>query len=400
MTARASTLATVLALRDAGLSILIAGLCLGGGLLTATLKAQAETPAPVTMPSANERQLDAIRQAISEGMLDTPTRVLSTAWIDAQGALHEDTRFNSEARVRGVRVTAYLTEAGGEPNYRASSDIVLPQGLYKHPNKPLACKAERGRWRMPLSIDVHADDSLHGQESAISTWLTHQIHTSLQGEIARSTRWYHAPAAPKGEAASPYWSALAGEQSPNGQWVLTVQLTRAEPTNPPPGPLGFNPLDLLRSKLGDSSPPGLWRIRLRMQPPGQASVIWESDLLLPHTDVANFDSTPPILNTLRTELAALRAQMDASVQCEPTHYPLRQGSEGWTLPIGTPSGLRAGDRVLIFDRQTMPKHWLEPGALQRMALAEVTSVNTQRTFLRPLAGPPLPATGDWVALPL
>ena len=48
----------------------------------------------------------------------------------------------------------------------------------------------------------------------------------------------------------------------------------------------------------------------------------------------------------------------------------------------------------------VPSRVLEPGATQHLALAEVVRIGRHQTELQQLAGPSLPAHGQWVALPL
>ena len=67
----------------------------------AAISAQASASTANAAKSVNEHEvhLAAIRQAILNATLDRPTRVISTAWVDQQGALHESAHFHSEAKV-------------------------------------------------------------------------------------------------------------------------------------------------------------------------------------------------------------------------------------------------------------------------------------------------------------
>jgi len=48
----------------------------------------------------------------------------------------------------------------------------------------------------------------------------------------------------------------------------------------------------------------------------------------------------------------------------------------------------------------VPSRLLEAGATQHLALAEVVRIGRHQSELQLLAGPALPAQGQWVALPL
>jgi len=73
----------------------------------------------------HEAHLAAIRQAILNATMDRPTRVISTAWVDQHGALHEAAHFHSEAKVSGIRVLAYLPQDESQTQITAD---VLPWG--------------------------------------------------------------------------------------------------------------------------------------------------------------------------------------------------------------------------------------------------------------------------------
>lgn len=60
-------------------------------------------------------KLDAIRQGLVEASLDSPTRVQTTTWIDANGSLRESSSFKNGMKVRGVKVLAYERDEAGQP---------------------------------------------------------------------------------------------------------------------------------------------------------------------------------------------------------------------------------------------------------------------------------------------
>jgi len=60
-------------------------------------------------------KLDAIRQGLVEASLDSPTKVQTTTWIDANGSLRESSSFKNGMKVRGVKVLAYDRDEAGQP---------------------------------------------------------------------------------------------------------------------------------------------------------------------------------------------------------------------------------------------------------------------------------------------
>jgi|GEM_PF-3901786 len=108
--------------------VLLTALCMSVGAVGA------QTPQPARAPEDPELQLQAIRQAIVGSMGQAPTRVLSTAWVDEKGALHETTVYNTDAKLKGVRVLGYLNdgrETRDQQAARLAADVTLPHYLKK-----------------------------------------------------------------------------------------------------------------------------------------------------------------------------------------------------------------------------------------------------------------------------
>ena len=109
----------------------------------------------------------------------------------------------------------------------------------------------------------------------------------------------------------------------------------------------------------------------------------------------------PLEAALAERVSAWLGSVERQLECDPVQFVVRSQPGGaLQLLAGAHSGLRPGDRVLIMQPGWVPSRVLDPRAADHLALAEVVSLSAQRTEIRQLAGPPLPAGGDWVALPL
>ena len=62
--------------------------------------------------ASREFILDAIKQALVDLSLGSELRLATSAYVDERGVLHESSLVTSQAQIRGVRVLAYLQEAG------------------------------------------------------------------------------------------------------------------------------------------------------------------------------------------------------------------------------------------------------------------------------------------------
>lgn len=147
--------------------------------------------------AAHEAQLDAIRQAILNATLERPTRVISTAWVDEQGALHESAHFHSEAQVRGVRVMSYVQD--DEPQTQVSAEV-LPWG-WGAAGTDAACTAPPRPWRLPLLVQTVAPEGFSGPQQFASQTLLGLAQQSWTQHMQSSQRW-RAQALPAQMAAS------------------------------------------------------------------------------------------------------------------------------------------------------------------------------------------------------
>ena len=60
--------------------------------------------------NTDKSTLVAIKEALVSEAQATESKVVNTAWLDAQGQLHESLMVQSSMRVRGIQVQTYLDE--------------------------------------------------------------------------------------------------------------------------------------------------------------------------------------------------------------------------------------------------------------------------------------------------
>jgi hypothetical protein len=363
--------------------------------------------------AANEAQLAAIRQAILEATLDRPTRVISSAWVDEQGALHESAHFHSEAQVRGVRVLSYVQD--DEPQTQVSAEVLpwgwRPQGA----GAEGACAAPPRPWRLPLLVQTVMPKGFSGPQQFASQTLLGLAQQSWTQHMQSSQRW-RAQALPALVAAShnaaagsasnagfsnAYMRALTGQQDDSIGWSAELSLV---PHAPLPERLWAE-----RLKLGAPEPLWHWSLQLRLgqrqSPSAPLAVQWEVTqvVTVSPAQMANNPSAwaQQLQGQLQAQMHSWVAQLDEHTACEPVQFHVRrQGAQQLELQAGADSGLRPGDRVLLVNPGQVPSRMLEAGVAQHLALAEVVRVGPQRTVLQALAGPALTSPGPWMALPL
>lgn len=107
------------------------------------LKDEAQYKAPLT---AQER-LEAIRHSLVEASLQTPTKVLSTSWLDNNGSLRETSSFKNGMQVNSLRVLSYDRDEAGQP--KAKLQIEEPPASSN--NKPAKASNLPGKPSPPQS---------------------------------------------------------------------------------------------------------------------------------------------------------------------------------------------------------------------------------------------------------
>lgn len=340
---------------------------------------QAARDPTVSAEPAIDGALQAVRRALLESLARSEMRVHSLAWIDRHGALHETAQFHADTTVRGVRVQAYLDE-----NQRTAwrAEIQSVAGRLKDTSD---CAPERTDWRIPVGGELSIADPMRPQDAAVPGLLAQEFHVWLGSAVARGPRWAVLPMPPaflSGEPArtvvsqADYLSVLTGAQQDRPSWRLRLELIRA------------------------SSDPETWRLGLRLIHAPSATTVWQQ-----WATPAHGGSAQPFVGA--GEVAALRmllhswAQDSASVApCELPRLPLvPAGERFWRAPAGAEAGLAEGQRALILDADRMPGRSIEDAAVHGLAIAEVVGVQAGRARLKQIAGPDLPVSGRWVALP-
>ena len=328
----------------------------------------------------DEARLKAIREALVLAAAQGPTRVVADAWLDDKGALREDTRITSEVRVRGVRVRSYL-QGNDQRRWQAEVDAaaidprLTVEALAQRKACPVPSEARWTHhvgWRMELEPGEASVWDYFGQQALVAA--------RQPWQRASGARWVATPAAPEAESA--YQRMLLGQGGPGAPWQLHMVLQAS------PAPNNAVRLQLSAQLVAAPNKAQVWRAQAEMLwPLGQAGL-----------------SAPTLPEAVTRELAQLAQRWQQALSerlaCEPLHFALHREGGALTLHAGAPSGLRQGDRVVLVNKHDIPAQVLHAGVVSRLALAKVESIDGQRSLLRQVAGPPVPAQGDWVALPL
>jgi hypothetical protein len=413
-------------------------LTLVAGLLGSQAHAQnynfnKSVPAAQAPLTAQER-LDAIRQSLVDASLQTPTRVSTTTWVDPQGSLRENSRFQNSMDVRGVRVAGFERDETGQakarlqfPNNSASTsadkkedNAVTETGFKGAVQKFSKLMAKASTFVKEKSLQDSAADA-QTCTPKMSAHMNHVIdfgmaidpsanHVVLQSLLPLlQTQWVQStsaegsarawravnslPAASMSKNMTAYERALIGNRPAVLPWQALLKIrTVALPATGIEGLMGHT---------GNS-----FTLNLEFQlasNDGQVEKYEESVNLQLDVDRPAW-SAPRLsqasLNLVQEQLQTWRAGAEQWLSCQPINPTVTAVySQQLQIDAGALAGVRKGDELLVANPARFPKELLSKEGAPQTLLAQVQSVSAYNAQLVVLAGPAQAAQADWRAWP-
>jgi hypothetical protein len=381
-------------------------------------------------------KLDAIRQSLVEAALDSPTKVQSTTWIDANGSLRESSSFKNGMKVRGVKVLAYDRDEAGQAKAQlqispASSSVSEQSrqsqgGAWQKLSSLFSLGAEQFRknWTTNSTIAASSDDALTDTvtrcDPAInSRQLRHLINFEMQMDrdvhpafaqafspivqrswlsptSATKTNWKMIPGQQEptmSDRMTAYEAALVSAPSGNAPWIARLYVRTTLLASPERGGLietmRAGPIATLTLEVSPKEEPGL-----RYQE--STTVAFEVDSL----------AWRPSRLSLASE-QAIRQQVDdwgkklvQWLSCEdvkPTVTAVNQ--QTISINAGAVVGVKKGDEWLIADSRNFPSQLLGKEGAPQTLLARVEAVSPYDSKLILAACPSNAVQVNWRAWP-
>ena len=415
-------------------------LCFGVLSLTAVSSWAQNLPAPsqkdgskTNAPLTAQERLDAIRHSLVEASLQTPTKVLSTSWLDSKGSLRETSSFKNGMQVNSLRVLSYDRDEAGQPKAQLQIEEPTPSvkqqtrqslksfwqaftnvlqfkqlgsdqnktlisekanQLSSDPNKTCGKQLKVGL-RHLMGVDVWMDDS---NPSALTSAVN-----QLMGEHLTSSN-------PSGSGQN--WRMAANDTQPSMGKTMTAYertLTSNKPEQlpwharfamktemlPAPGLLGVN---------GIKGPGMVVSLLLQVSPrEGQKGVFQEMVNL--NLELETDAWKPAKLNAesyalLTHQFQQWHSSVSQLLACEavtPTVTEVQ--TESIRINAGSESGVRKGDEWLVADPAKFPSQLVGQDGASQMLLAKVDSVSAYHSVLTIVAGSPQSAQVQWRAWP-
>jgi hypothetical protein len=408
------------------------GLGFGFGFASPVFAQGADAPL-----SAQER-LDAIRQSLVEASLQTPTKVLTTSWIDANGSLRESSSFKNGMEVRGVRVLAYGRDEVGQPKARLQSTTATPSVAKPQTAEPVLATASS---KTSLAgVDLSFKGLLQKLKQAVVTQEVPQGPPACTHKAAVSMNHLVSLDLDLDPSSNPLVMNAVFSQL-QAHWVEALSPNgsrgQAKPwravNNLPPASMS-NKMTAYERALVSSRPLAMpWHASLRVR----TEVLPSQGLEIPFTfrhpslalhldfemlgtegqsakfedhyslviDLVRNEWSPAQLSSesrelIQSQLQTWRTHAEQWLSCQ-HHTPSVTAVNGQQIEInvGSMVGVKQGDEWLVANPAFFPKELVGKNGAPQTLLARVQSVTPFNSQLVVLAGPVQSVQANWRAWP-
>ncbi len=360
--------------------------------------------------SEADRRLDAIKQALVDLSLGSELRLATSAYVDERGVLHESSLVTSQAQIRGVRVLAYLQEAGMTT---ASLEAAMATS---------ECAVKRPGLKRQVLVSVDhglVDPRLGGHYlSEIAALARHNISSELSG----SSSWSVVQAQTFASRYHQKMAASAGSQPP-----LELQISLREEQRKPA--LNIVEMERYISQQGakalfwsGSKIPAIanrqpwpsqllsWNLRLIDPVLGEVILVEEGKIDYPSLQRGYHKAELPVQFVQQLSAVSTRfvARADEVLKCQAPYYHVSAGARpadddsnaGKRMKInaGSVAGVQVGDQFLLSRTPQITGRGARLNDIEDLVLAEVSTVSPQSATLVAVAGQAAKTLTNYVAI--
>ena len=349
-----------------------------------------------------EEKLSAIRQGLVQAAIEGPTKVQSTVWIDAQGALQESSSFRTGMEVRGVRVLSYERDSQGQPSADLRWQETSRASQAAARDQPLACKAlaSAGRLQHVIGLSIAVAPEWTIDELPAIKALENSLISQWPGVASGAVVWRMV--ASTGGIRSAYENALLGSSADQMPWQ--AKLSMRPLTRQIPWPVALRQNFSEGVMVGGAAPESLMQLdfsltaRNQYEPAfeGHAQIRWRTER--PGWEAGRLAEESQEL--LARQLRSWTQEIRQRLECEPVLPEVVLSSrDGIRINAGAKAGVRVGDEWLLASGKNYMQQILEPGVAAQSVLAKVQSVGEHHAQLQLTAGSQLAVQRSWRAWP-
>lgn len=358
---------------------------------------------PVVDPSA--AQLDLIRSRLIEAAQRSNINVRSLAWVDSDGKLHEASRFDSDARVRGVRVNSYLGDASVE--------------LGAVEARPKDCSADDLRFSRHAYFEVSTEAGGSFFSNAQLNLLAQYLEPDFRKLLTTDTGWrfsdvpvgFHG-----GSQRSLYEQRLLGRSSENANYKVSLRLLDMGNFRRPSSKQSPTPADrpdwvesaLVKTGVREAPEAvGVLGLTLTITEVATGRTVSSStaQLAMRLERAGYLEPVQPVVvdpQASQQALQALQTEVRRAMGCKTPEYPVLQkvGAKGFLLNAGRQDGLAVGMQVLLSPDSGFVSKILQPGIADTLVLGVVESVTNDHAVIQQIAGPAVSSPERLVGMPI
>ncbi|MDB4150720.1 hypothetical protein OAD22_11305 [Pseudomonadales bacterium] len=345
-----------------------------------------------------EQRLAAARNALLDRALNGELEIVTSAFVDESGELHEATYMASNGTVRGVRVADYL--AGDRQSPALAAEIIGQVDVQ-------TCRQSRYRRQAVLYTRIGADlksssQSIHEvgrviRESVIEEFGADQgwLVTSEQAyasEYDRSLRG-------TGDQAAALRIEIRVEESQAG--VLTEGYYNVRKSLKS----GLRYIPLLGYRPDATARSNKVRYQLRLVDIASGKVVFDRDEMIGFTDQLRGADADLPLEILALIDAATSRQVNGlrtAAKCLPNSFLVTRSartSPTLLLKSGSLAGMTVGDEFLLSSSRDLHNVVLNGDGINHLGLGRITRVNDFSSVVEVVAGEKRPVSDYVAALP-
>jgi len=349
--------------------------------------------APISAPLTAQERLDAIRLALVEASLQTPTKVFSTSWFDSNNSLREASSFKNNMQVESLRVMAYGRDESGQPKAKLHfEDAKTP--VNQQAEKICEKKLKTGlKHLMGVELWMDASSPMALRSSVLELMSEHWVNDKQHGTATA-------------------WRMSRNDAEPSMSKNITTyerELTSSKPEVMPWQARLAVKTELLNSKgqtglFSFKSPSMLVTLLLQVTPrDGQKGLLQKNATLQLALDSSAWKQSKLKSESylaLSEQFQAWQNDLSQLVACEPvTPSVTAVRTDTIVINAGSESGIRKGDEWLLADPRQFPSQLMDKNGASQTLLAQVENVSPYQAELTILAGPSQSVQKNWRAWP-
>jgi hypothetical protein len=354
-------------------------------------------------PLSLDEKLAAIRQGLVQAALEGPTKVQSTVWIDANGALQESSSFRTGMQVRGVKILSYGRDNRDQPtaDMRWQSETVV-KTAQASPKIATTCAAfdhENGlKHLIGFDIDPGEDWGVDDMSALrVSTGLLAQQWTR---KAAGNVLWKQRLSAVAGRSA--YEKALLGSSADAMPWRVNLTMRQLSKQTSFISSAVINSVGRSVTSILPVEPK--IQLHFSLTALNQQTPTFEASADLDWgVEMQNWSAPVPTMQSQRLLMEQVKnwsSEVQKLLACEPViPEVILTSSDSLRINAGSLVGLRVGDELLLANGKNFIKKILEPGMISESVTAKVLMVRENHAQLQVSAGVKQAVQLGWRAWP-